>query len=81
MMNEELRRDIAQAYGAGSWKRLTGKIWNGNKGYDLWLFEQDVEHDGQNWRCLIIERCWYDSDISTEDIDYSEDILAEAFVV
>ncbi len=81
IMSEELLQHISECYGTECWERLTGIIWNGNTGYDLWLFQRDVEYDGKNYRCTVIRREWYDHEVSDVDVDYSECIFAEAFVI
>lgn len=78
-MNESLRQNIAQNYGSECWEPITGKLWNGNVGFQFFKFERDVEHEGKNYCCIIINKCVYDAELSIEDVDYDEDVFAEAW--
>lgn len=80
-MDSDLRAHIGSIYGVEAWERLTVILWNNGTGYDLWKFEQDVEYSRKNYRCIIIQRNWYDAEISMTDIDTSEDIFSDAWEI
>lgn len=77
-MDERLRQNIAETCGAEFWEPITGKLWQNEQPWDLWAFNQDVEFDGETWRCVIVQKIWYD-DERPEEVEYAEDVLAEAW--
>jgi len=76
-MSEELRRNIGEV--GYPFEPITGIYHEGGKQpWQLFMLERDVEFEGQTWRVVIVERCFYDPD-DLEAVDYAEDILAEAW--
>lgn len=79
-MHDELRLHIGEVYGSEAWEAVTGTIWTNGRPWQLWKLEQDVEHAGSRWRCVIVQRSVYDPDDITA-LDYAEDIFAEAWEI
>ena len=77
-MSNELRDHIAEVYDGGCWDNVTQIMWRNGQPFQLRKFVRDVEFDGANWRCIIVERVVYD-DRDITAVDYAEDIFAEAW--
>ena len=79
-MDEQIRTDIAENYGAECWQSITGKLYPAtDESFRLFKFDRDVEHNGKTYRCVIVQKVVYDG--HTEDIDYAEDLFAEAWQI
>ena len=78
MMDKQLRQDIGENYGSEFWKPITAKQYPyADASYQLFVFDHDVEHDKKTYRCVIVQRVEYDG--HTEDVDYAEDVFADAW--
>jgi len=79
-MDKDLRQNIAETYDGSAWKPVTGLLWQDGTPWQLWKFEEIVEFAGESYRCVIVEKSIYDPD-DTEAVDYSIDILSEAWKI
>lgn len=79
-MNDRLRSKIAETCGSEYWEPIGCKHWNGDTGFDLWIFEHDIDFEGDRHRVVIIQKCVYDAEFP-HDVDYSEDIFFESWIV
>lgn len=77
-MNERLRQTISKTYDGSCWERITPLYWEDGTPLDLWLFNHDVELDGDTWRCYIIMRCEYSPD-DLDVIEQTEDVFTAAW--
>ena len=79
-MNNELRNHISEVYDGGSWEAITGILWKDGEPWQLFKFEQDVDFEGEFYRCCIISKSVYDPD-DVESVDYTEDVFCESWVL
>ncbi len=79
-MTQDLRQHIAETIDGGAWEGITGRLWQDGQPWELWKLEQDVEYDGQLWRCVIVQRVSFDPD-DPDAVDTADDILAEAWPI
>lgn len=78
-MTNELRQHIGEA--GYPLEPVTGIYFQpGEMPWQLWKLERDVEFDGITYRCVIIEKDYYDPD-DLEAVDHTEDIMAEAWAL
>lgn len=79
MMDSMIRRNIDETCGAEQWKPVTTKLFPvDGQPFQIFSFENDVECNGQYYRCVIIERYVYDAE-RPEEIDYGETLYEEAW--
>ena len=77
-MTEELRQQIAETIDGGAWETITARLWQDGQPWELWKLEQDVEHEGRRWRCVIVQRVTFDPE-DPDAVDTAEDVFAEAW--
>lgn len=75
-MNEDILQDIMQNYDNSAWKAITGPRYPySDEGFQLFLFDNDVEHGGKTYRCVIVQKVVYDG--NTMSVDRAENIFCE----
>ena len=79
-MKETLRQHIESTYDGSAWERITPLYWEDGTPWDLWLFDHDVEFDGDTWRCCIVMRCEYSPD-DLDAIELVEDVFTSAWTL
>lgn len=79
-MDERLRSHIGNVYDGGCWECVTGTHWQDGTPWDIWMFERDVEFDGETWRCVIIERYEYSPQDLTA-VENVEEIYSAAWII
>ena len=79
-MTEELKNHISETCGSEFWEPITCVLWQGYSSWQLFKFENDILFDDSTWRCVLIRKDTYDSDVP-DAVDYSEVIFAEAWVL
>lgn len=71
---DDILRQIGETYGAESWEPITGIRWTGDTPWQLWMFDQYIEIDGDpHHHALIIRREVYDPEdvsvmLSSDDV-------------
>ena len=70
----DIRDIISETYDSTAYEAVTGILWQDGTPWQLFKFERDVE----GYRVVLIEKVVYDVD-DTEAVDYSEDVLFEAW--
>jgi hypothetical protein len=78
MYIDEILDIISETYDSTAYEAITGILWQDGTPWQLVKFERDIELDGEWYRVVLIEKITYDSD-DLEAVDYSEDILFEAW--
>ena len=79
-MDMGLYLHIGEVYGVESWQKILDKHWiEDGIGFELWMFDNDVEYDGHLWRSVIIQRCVYDAQLGADDVDHVEMVMALAW--
>lgn len=78
-MDSELRAHIAETC-IGGWSPVTGMYWEESSPWQLFSFEQDVEFEGRDFRCVIIQKVAYDPDDLTA-VDVAFDVFSEAWEI
>lgn len=64
-LTEELKNEIASHYDGSFYKSLTSLHNDGNYAWELFKFEENVEYEGKEYYCTLIEKYNYDP----EDIE------------
>lgn len=80
MYSDEVRDIISETYDSTAYEAITSILWQDGTPWQLVKFERDIELDGEWYRVVLIEKITYDPD-DLEAVDYSEDILFEAWRV
>lgn len=77
-MDRNLRRDIAEHYDGSFWEPMGTRVFNGDgTSWQLYFFDQNVEHDGGTLRCMIVDR-WNFNDVDKDDVDSVDEIFSWA---
>lgn len=80
-MPDDLRRHIGEIYDGSAWEQIGARYFpTDGDPFEVYSFERDVEFEGALWRCVIITKWVLDAD-DPEEIDYTEDVIADAWKI
>ena len=69
-LQEEIRNDIESHYDGSFYKLISALHNRDGEAWELYMFEEDVEHEGKTYRCTLINKENYDP----EDIECLLDV-------
>ena len=59
-LQEEIRNDIESHYDSDFYKLISALHNRDGEAWELYIFEQDIEHEGKIYRCTLINKINYD---------------------